>query len=241
MSKQLLVFQHMPWEGPGQHLIRLAGKFGMNLHIVEVWHQTIPDISLYNGLIVLGGSPNVDQEEKYSFLKAEKEAIRRAVELDTPYLGFCLGHQLLADALGAKVGPNFRHSIGFIEGQLTKNGRDHPLFLNIPQSFPLFKWHSQAVLQPLPKEMEVLIISIDCEVEAITVKDRPHIVGFQFDNQSAGYEDVKEWLKEDGNWLSSFSKPRIKPNSVLVDARRLEGVMKDQFEIIFRNYIDIIS
>jgi hypothetical protein len=62
MSKQFLVFQHMPWEGPGQRLIRLAGKFGMNLHIVEVWHQTIPDISLYNGLIVLGGSPNVDQK-----------------------------------------------------------------------------------------------------------------------------------------------------------------------------------
>ena len=241
MSKQFLVFQHMPWEGPGQHLIRSAGKFDVDLHIVEVWHETIPDISLYDGLIVLGGGPNIDQEEQYSFLKAEKEAIRRAVELDMPYLGFCLGHQLLADALNARVGPNFRHSIGFIEGRLTKSGLDHPLFHSIPTSFSLFKWHSQAVLQPLPKGIEVLVTSADCEVEAISVKGRPHIIGLQFDNQSADYKDVREWLEADRDWLSSVSRPGISPISVLADSRRLEGIMEDQFEILFRNYMTIIS
>ena len=231
----------MPWEGPGQHLIRSAGKFDVNLHIVEVWHQTIPDISLYDGLIVLGGGPNVDQENQFPFLVDEKETIQRTIELNMPYLGFCLGHQLLADALGARVEPNFRHSIGFIEGRLTKSGLDHPLFHSIPASFSLFKWHSQAVLQPLPKGTEVLVTSADCEVEAISVKGRPHIIGLQFDNQSADYEDVKEWLEEDRDWLSSFSQSRIEPTSVLADAMRLEGVMKDQFEIFFGNYMDIIS
>ncbi|MBE9572004.1 MAG: type 1 glutamine amidotransferase [Proteobacteria bacterium] len=196
----------MAWDGPGQHLIQSAVKFDVNLRIVEVWHRPIPDISLFDGLIVLGGSPNVDQEERYSFLRSEKEAIRQAVELDMPYLGFCLGHQLLADALGVKVGPNFRHSIGFIEGRLTKSGLEHPLFHSIPVSFSLFKWHSQAVLQPLPKEMEVLATSTDCEVEAISVKGRPHIVGLQFDNQSANYEDVREWLEME--IISSISSPR---------------------------------
>ena len=231
----------MPWEGPGQHLIRSAGKFDVTLHIVEVWHQTIPDISLYDGLIVLGGGPNVDQENQFPFLVDEKETIQRTIELNMPYLGFCLGHQLLADALGARVEPNFRHSIGFIEGRLTKSGLDHPLFHSIPASFSLFKWHSQAVLQPLPKGTEVLVTSADCEVEAISVKGRPHIIGLQFDNQSADYEDVKEWLEEDRDWLSSFSQSRIEPTSVLADAMRLEGVMKDQFEIFFGNYMDIIS
>ena len=231
----------MPWERPGQHLIRSAKKFDVNLHIVEIWHQPIPDIRSYNGLIVLGGSPNVDQEERYTFLKAEKEAIRRAVELDMPYLGFCLGHQLLADALGARVGPNFRHSIGFIEGRLTKSGLEHPLFHSIPASFSLFKWHSQAVLQPLPKDVEVLATSTDCEVEAISVKGRPHIISLQFDNQSADYEDVKEWLEADRDWLSSFPQSQIEPISILADAMRLEGIMEDQFEILFRNYMTLIS
>lgn len=231
----------MPWEGPGEYLIRSAEKFNVSLHIVEVWRRPIPDIGLYDGLIILGGSPNVDQEDKYPFLKAEKEAIHRALELNMPYLGFCLGHQLLADAMRAKVRQNFRHSIGFIEGRLTKNGLDHPLFRGIPSSFPLFKWHSQAVLQPFPKEIEVLATSADCEVEAISVKGRPHIVGLQFDNQSANHEDVREWLEADQDWLSSLPQSRIDITSVLANARKLDSIMEDQFETIFRNYINIIS
>lgn len=232
----------MIWEGPGQHLIHSAEKFGVNLHIVEVWHQTIPDISLYDGLIVLGGGPNVDQENQYPFLISEKMAVRRSIEeLNMPYLGFCLGHQLLADALGARVGQNFRPNIGFINGQLTKSGLDHPLFHDISHSFPLLKWHSQAVLYPLPKQVEVLVTSADCEVEAISIKGRPHLIGLQFDNHAADYEDVKQWLEGDRDWLSSFSQPGINVASILADAERLEGIMKDWFDIIFRNYMDIIS
>jgi GMP synthase-like glutamine amidotransferase len=86
--------------------------------------------------IVLGRGPNVDQEDQFPFLTSEKRAIRQTIELNMPYLGFCLGHQLLADALGVRIGPNFHHSIGFIEGRLRKNGLDHPLFYSIPASFP---------------------------------------------------------------------------------------------------------
>jgi len=231
----------MIWEGPGQHLIRSAEKFDVNLHIVEVWRQPIPDISLYDGLIVLGGGPNIDQEEQYPFLINEKMVIRRSIEeLNMPYLGFCLGHQLLADALGARVGQNFRPNIGFINGQLTKSGLDHPLFHDISHPFPLLKWHSQAVLYPLPKQVEVLVTSADCEVEAISVKSRPHLIGLQFDNHAADYEDAEKWLEEDREWLSTLPVPAANPSSVLADAKRLGNIMKDQFEILFRNYVDII-
>ena len=106
MSKRFLVFQHMDWEGPGKHLVHAAEIQGLHLDVIEVWHQTIPDLANYDGLIVLGGSPNVDQEEDYPFLRAEKAAIREVLEAEKPYLGFCLGHQLLADVIGLKVGPN---------------------------------------------------------------------------------------------------------------------------------------
>ncbi len=231
----------MPWEGPGQYLLRSSEKFDVNLHIIELWHKPIPDITLYDGLIVLGGGLNVDQEDRYDFLVEEKVAVHKAIEQDMPYLGFCLGHQLLADALGAKVGPNFQHSVGFVEGLLTKNGIDHPLFYGIPRSLPLFKWHSLAVQQPLPKQVEILATSKDCEVEAISVKKRPHIIGLQFDNHSAYHRDVRRWLDKNQSWISSLSQPEINPALVLADARRLEGIIKGQFEIMFRNYIDIIS
>ena len=192
MTKQFLVFQHISWEGPGTYLIRSAEKCDARLDVVEVWHKSIPDTGSYDGLIVLGGSPDVDQEKEYPFLKNEKQIIRRSLEADKPYLGFCLGHQLLADALGTGTGSNFCRSVGFITGHLTKNGRRHPLFNGIPRSFPLFKWHAQAVLPPMPKEIEVLVTSAECQVEAISLKDRPHIVGLQFDNQAATVSDAKD-------------------------------------------------
>ncbi|MBE9581663.1 MAG: type 1 glutamine amidotransferase [Proteobacteria bacterium] len=239
MTKQFLVFQHIPWEGPGRHLIRSAKERKMRLEIVEVWHETIPDIRSYDGLIVLGGSPNVDQENEYPYLKSEKEAIRRVLDEDKPCLGFCLGHQFLAEALGAKIGPNFCRSVGFVQGHLTKDGHSHPLFSGMPRSFPLFKWHAQAVLPPLPKEIEVLVTSADCQVEAISVEGRPHIVGLQFDNHAAAISDVRGWVEGDEKWLSQ--PPSVDVAALVRDAEKHEAFIREQFELVFSNYIELIS
>ncbi len=236
--KRFLVFQHAPWEKPGEYLLRAAKSRRVRLDIAEVWHQPVPDPGPYDGLIVLGGPPNVDQEDQYAFLKEEKKAIRWVLENDRAYLGFCLGHQLLADALGAHVGPNFCCSIGFIDGRITKEGREHPFFHNVPQSIPLLKWHAQAVLPPLPKELEILATSKDCLVEAISVRERPQLIGLQFDNYAASYSDLKCWLESDGNFLAS---KRIDGNALIETARELDYLIRAQFEIYFSNFIKIIS
>jgi GMP synthase-like glutamine amidotransferase len=228
----------MSWEGPGLHLIRAAEKHGVYLHVLEVWHEPIPDLRDYQGLIVLGGSANVDQEKAYPFLKGEKKAIREALDRDMAYMGFCLGHQLLAEALGAKVGPNFCRSIGFVEGHTTKGGRQHPLMHGLPKSFSLFKWHSQAVSPPLPKGVEVLITSAACQVEAISVEDRPQVVGLQFDNQSATVADIRVWLEADEAWLSQ--PPGVDPSVILKNAVEQEAIIGQQFETMFENYLQLI-
>lgn len=238
MLKRFLVFQHMPWEAPGRHLVQAAEKQGVYLHVVEVWHEAIPDVNDYDGLIVLGGSPNVDQENVYPYLKEEKKIIRQALNKDKAYLGFCLGHQLLADVLGAKVEPNFCRSIGFIGGYTTKNGRKHPLLETLPKSMSLFKWHSQAVSPPLPKGVEVLITSAACQVEAISVENRPHVVGLQFDNQSATVDDISIWLQADEAWLSQ--PPGVDPSAILKNAVEQETTMGKQFETMFENFIRLI-
>jgi GMP synthase (glutamine-hydrolysing) len=235
MKRRILVLQHTYWERPGQFLLRAATSHGVHLDIVEVWHEPIPEICVYHGLIVLGGSPHVDQEGRYPFLKAEKAIIRRAVYDDMPYLGFCLGHQILAQILGATVGANFRKSVGFVQCEVTKNGCLHPIFQGIPRSFFAFKWHSQAVLPPLPKHLQVLATSKDCQVEAISLEGRPHIIGLQFDNHAASASDVKEWVDGDGEWLSR--SPKANSGSILNDAMKMEGVMGAQFDIMFSNYL----
>jgi GMP synthase (glutamine-hydrolysing) len=236
-TMSFLVVQHMPWEGPGIHLLRAATRLRVRFEIVEIWHRPIPDPTPYDGMIVLGGSPNVDEEREYSFLPAEKDAIRRVVEGGKAYLGFCLGHQLLGHVLGARVGPNILRSVGFTEGNLTPSGRRHPLFQGLPDSFALFKWHGQAVLNPVPEHLEVLATSLECEVEAISLKGKPHVVGLQFDNHAASRKDASVWLDADREWLSR--PPKVDPALVLEDAARLENLLGEQFEVLFENFVSL--
>jgi GMP synthase (glutamine-hydrolysing) len=228
----------MPWEGPGQNLLRTARNADFLLDIVEVWHMSIPGMTSYDGLMVLGGSPNVDQEEEYPFLKAEKAAIRQVIDEDKPFIGFCLGHQLLADVLGARVGPNFCRSVGFVEGHLTKDGRQHPVFEGMPRSFPLFKWHGQAVLSPLPKALEVLVTSSECQVEALCLKGRPYVMGLQFDNQAATVSDIERWAEGDRAWLRQ--PPKVDTEAIVKNAARYEAIIGKQFQCMFDSYVRLI-
>ncbi len=239
MTKHLLVFQHMPWEGPGRHLLRSAESHGVKFHVAETSHQPIPDVRSYDGLVVLGGSPNVDQEREYPFLKDEKLVIRQVLEEDMPYLGFCLGHQLLAEALGASIGPNYTLSVGFTHGLLTKAGVQHPLFDRLPDTFPLFKWHSQAVFPPVPKIIQVLATSPQCQVEAISVEGRPHLIGLQFDNHAASVDDIRTWLQNDQEWLSKSAS--IDSGDMIRTARELEVLLDEQFDVLFENFIKMLT
>lgn len=232
-----MVVQHTPWEKPGRHLIDSAKKRGIKLDVVRVWETPVPDVSTYDAIVVLGGTPNVGDEDKYPYLRQEKEAIRAAISLNKPLLGFCLGHQLLGHVMGAKVVPNFCTSVGFIQGQITRDGKSHPVLQDLPKAISLFKWHSQAIVPPLPKEMEILVTSADCQVEGISLKGKPHILGFQFDNFAAAYENVCEWIEGDRPWLESNGVDCEKLRS---DAREMETLMQAQFELIFDNFVQLI-
>jgi len=241
MPIKLLVLQHNTWERCGGFLVEVANKNDVILDTIEVWHEEIPALAGYDGLLVLGGGPNVDQEDKFPFLIREKEAIRQCLSLDLPYLGFCLGHQLLAEALGARVGKNFTPSIGYVKGYLTCAGRKHPAFKNLPRTLPLLKWHSQAVLEPVPRNLSVLMTSRECQVEAFSVVERPHVLGLQFDNHAACAEDVTRWLAEDAVWLKALLGSRFDPTWIVRYTKEDHRRLKQQFQLFFRNYIKIIS
>ncbi len=241
MARKVLVFQHNPWEGPGQFLLSAAKHHKIKMDIIHVWEENIPELKGYTALIVLGGGPNVNQEQLYPFLSAEKKAIKKAIAQDVPYLGFCLGHQLLADVLGAKVGPNFQSSIGYIQGFLTHEGKTHPVFKDLPQHLPLFKWHAQAVQEPLPSHLSILATSAECQVEAISLRGRPHILGLQFDNHAAAPENVKNWLTMDSKWLATLQDKVINPTTLLKDAQKYQATVRMQFIKMFDNFFSLIQ
>ncbi len=237
MTKAILVLQNSPLEPSGSLLLQAARKLGVRLHLIQLWREPIPALSPYDGLIVTGGSSSLKEEEGTPFLFLEQEAIKRSIADDRPYLGLCVGHQLLAEALGAKIGPNFRPSLGFVRGYLTHDGREHPLFHGIARSLPLFKWHTKAVLQPLPKELIILATSNDCQVEALSVAGRPHLVGLQCDNHAASPEDLRHFLAADREWLTKDTGDPVDAETLLIVARAYRKDIRQDFERLFNNFL----
>lgn len=240
MTKHICVFQHVSWEGPGQHLLTAALKWNAALDIIKVWKEPIPSLSSYDALIILGGGPNVNQEEEYPFLIGEKKAIRSWLTTDRPCLGICLGHQLIAESLGARVAANFCHSIGFIDGHLTGDGRRHPIFRGVDPHLTLFKWHGNAVIPPVPRHFRILGTSAECQVEAFSIADRPHIVGMQFDNHAGSPEDVGTWLAEDSQWLTSIPGKQINRKQIIADAKKNQQHIKRNFHSLFLNFLSML-
>ncbi len=229
----IAVLQHSPWEGPGHNMLKAATETGVTLRVIKAWEGSFPDPVGFNGFILLGGGANVHEEDKYPFLKKEKRYIKKLLDSDKPCLGICLGHQLLANVLGATVGRNFCYSIGLGQALLTLRGRNHPVFKTIDQPMPTFKWHGQAVLPPVPHHFEILATSKECQVEAFSIIERPHIIGVQFDNHAAHPKDVAMWYDHDKKWLDSLDGFLLSRETLLSSIAGRKSRMAQDFKKFF--------
>ena len=126
---RVLVFQHIPVEHPGVFREFLAVDGHGWLAVELDTGEAIPDLGDFDMLWVMGGPMDTWQEDDYPWLIDEKRAIREAVyERKMPFLGICLGAQLLADALGGTTGPMRTSEVGVMEVGLTEEGLVDPLF-----------------------------------------------------------------------------------------------------------------
>lgn len=187
---RILVFQHIAVEHPGVFRDFLDAD-GIDWQAVELDEgETIPDLDGFDALWVMGGPMDVWQEAEHPRLAAEKAAIRHAVDqLGLPYLGFCLGHQLLADAFGGEVGPAAAPEIGILEVGITKAGRESPLFKGLPDRCSCLQWHSAEVIRE-PPGSEILASSPACRVQAMAVGARAFSIQYHVEITA---DTVSEW------------------------------------------------
>ena len=235
-GKDFLIVQHMDWEGPGAHLLAALAAAQAGYRILEAWHEPLPRLDSFTGMIVLGGSPNVDEEGQFPYLRPLKEAILEIIARGKAYLGFCLGHQLLGKVLGCAVGPLPQKSVGFTTGELAAAGRVHPALKGLPKELDLFKWHGQGILPPLPRGVDLLVRSRTVPVEALGLRGNPRVLGLQFDNH-AGPADVRQWLEHDGSWALDGSG--AEPQSMLATAAAKEETIGGLFRLFMGHFLEL--
>jgi GMP synthase-like glutamine amidotransferase len=188
---RVLVFEHMQAGNPGI-LCDLLREHGIAWHAVRFdLGAPIPDLGAFDALWVMGGPMDVWQEAEHPWLAAEKAAIREAVvDRAMPYLGICLGHQLLADALGGVVQPATRPEVGVFEIAHTPAGERHALLDGLPPRPRVLQWHAAEVTEP-PPGAEVLARSLDCAVQAMAIGERA--LGLQF-HLEVDHPTLDAWL-----------------------------------------------
>ncbi|MEX0921214.1 MAG: type 1 glutamine amidotransferase [Rhodovibrionaceae bacterium] len=184
---RILVLQHHPSEHPGVFREFLAAD-GIAWDSVELdAGEEIPPLDGYDALWVFGGPMDTWQEEAHPWLVTEKAAIRAAVEdHDLPYLGVCLGHQLLAAALGGKVAPSATPEVGVCGLEVLA---DDPLIGKAGNRPMALQWHSAEIAEPCPG-MEILASSPLCKAQAIKVGPRAY--GIQY-HMEVTAETVPTW------------------------------------------------
>jgi GMP synthase-like glutamine amidotransferase len=191
-----LIFQHIACEHPGVFRKFFAAN-NITTTIVELDEgDRIPDLSGHDALWVMGGPMDVWQTDAHPWLVREVAAIREAVvERQMPYMGLCLGHQLLALALGGEAGPSVEPEIGIMDVALSETGTNSPIMAGLSDPQLCLQWHSAEVTKA-PEGVEILASSPACKIQAMSYKDRAFSMQYHVeleDDTIPAWADIPEY------------------------------------------------
>ncbi len=174
---KIWVIQHHPVENLGGIADALEGAALAWQYVRTFDGQPVPaDMKGAGGLILMGGPQGVYESDQHPFLKDEMRLIESALKDDRPVLGVCLGSQLLAAALGAKVYKGARREIGWHPVRLASETRDDRLLKDVPAQFTAFHWHGD--IFDLPRDSVALASSEQTPIQAFRHRDKAY--GFLF-------------------------------------------------------------
>jgi len=231
----ILIIKHIDIEGPGT-LGDFLKEQGEAFCIVELGAgEPVPaDPSVFKAVIVLGGPMNVDEENIYPFLKPENDFIQKVLRSDIPYLGLCLGSQLLAKAAGARVVKSPVKEIGWYQIQLTDTGKKDPLFVGFNESDPIYHWHGD--MFQIPVNGKLLATARGCPHQALKVGNNAY--GLQFHVEVTD-KSIKEWCDE--YCANDLSGRMDQAQSMMDDYWKHKQIFDAQAQRLYQNFLGIMN
>jgi GMP synthase (glutamine-hydrolysing) len=173
---RILALQHVPFETPG-YIEKIISRKKHNFTVHKVWENTgLPSADSFDMLIVLGGSMGVNDTTKHPWLIPEKHLIKSAVNTDKKVLGICLGAQLIAQSLGARVYPGTHKEIGWFPVNKCSGVSGMNMDNILPESMDVFHWHGDTF--DLPDGAERIASSSVTENQGFVYKN--NVLALQF-------------------------------------------------------------
>ena len=179
--KNIIVLQHIKIEDPG-YIKDLMISDGINLTTIELDEgDKIPkNLNKFDAMFCMGGPMDTWMEKEHPWLIEEKKKIKEyVVDLKKPYLGFCLGCQLLGEVVGGKVVKSKIPEIGILDINFTKSKESDTLFSEFPNQIKSLQWHSYEV-QGLENNNDVQLLASSPETKYQIFKYQNHAYGIQF-------------------------------------------------------------
>ena len=178
---EVIVLQHIKIEDPG-YIKDLMLSVGVKLTTIELDEgEKIPNnLKKFDAMFCMGGPMDTWMEDKYPWLIDEKEKIKNfVVNLKKPYLGFCLGCQLLGEVVGGEVIKSTKPEIGMLDVNFSKEKNKDLLFSSFPEKVKALQWHSYEVIN-LEKNKDITLLASSPTTKYQIFKYQNHAYGIQF-------------------------------------------------------------
>ena len=231
----IVIVKHIDIEGPGTLGDFLKKKNILFKTIELAQGEPLPqNLKGIQAVVVLGGPMNVYEEDKYPFLKVEDIFIKEVIKKEIPYLGICLGSQLLAKACGAKVVKSPVQEIGWYKIQMTPDGIQDPFLKGFDPNVTIYHWHED--MFQISQDGVLLATGDGCPHQAFRVGKNAY--GIQFHIEITD-RSIKEWSDE--YCQKDFPGRKEKCDEMMAVYRRTKKDFLHQAYRVYDNFLRIIE
>jgi GMP synthase (glutamine-hydrolysing) len=209
---------------------------GAELLLIDAFEgQPLPELSEVAGVVMLGGTVNADQVDRHPFLLEDRALTREAVDTGVPFLGVCLGAQILARALDRPVMKAARRELGFQPIHPTEAAADDRLLSAFVDGDRVFQWHEDTF--ELPEGATLLATGDDVPHQAFRVGDLAWGIQFHFEVDGT---ELEEWLNEADSLMDLDATWGKSSEDIRLEAKEHMAAHEQRGNQVFLRFADVV-